>query len=157
MNITPVWLSPSDARAAFERKAVDARAIWDPFLAVAQATASARIIANGTGVVANRAYYFTSRNYVQKNDDVLRAVLAEIGAADRWIAANRDKAASEFSQLWGIQREIVEVVLARLRYGTEPVSHETLADQQRIADVFFELKLLPRKIDVAEAAPPSPG
>ncbi|HYS66644.1 MAG TPA: sulfonate ABC transporter substrate-binding protein [Paraburkholderia sp.] len=156
-DVTPVWLSPSDARAALERKAVDAWAIWDPFLAVAQTTAGARIIADGTGLVANRAFYFTSRNYVQKNDDVLRIVLAEIGAVDKWIEANRDKAASEFSQLWGVQREIVEVALGRLKYGTEPVSRETLADQQRIADAFFELKLLPKKINVAQAAPPSLG
>src|ERR1700735_1893504 len=42
-DVTPVWLSPSDARAAFEQKAVDAWIIWDPFLAVVQATGNARI------------------------------------------------------------------------------------------------------------------
>ncbi|ABE36031.1 ABC transporter, substrate-binding, aliphatic sulfonates family protein [Paraburkholderia xenovorans LB400] len=154
-DVTPVWLSPSDARAAFERKAVDAWAIWDPFLAVAQKTANARIIADGSGVVANRAFYFTSHNYVQKNDDVLRVVLGEIGALDKWVEANRSEAAGEFAQLWGVPREIVEVALARLQYGVEPISRETLADQQRIADAFYELKLLPKRIEVAHAAPPS--
>lgn len=154
-DVTPVWLSPSDARAAFERKVVDAWAIWDPFLAVAQTASGARIVADGSGVVANRAFYFTSRDYVQKNDDVLRIALAEISAADKWVEANRAKAADEFSQLWGVPRPIVEVALGRLKYGVEAISRETLTDQQRIADAFFDLKLIPKQIDVAQAAPPS--
>ncbi|WP_164214178.1 ABC transporter substrate-binding protein, partial [Stenotrophomonas maltophilia] len=32
-DIQPVYLPPSDARAAFEKGAVDAWVIWDPFFA----------------------------------------------------------------------------------------------------------------------------
>ena len=35
-EIEPVFLAPADARAAFERGAVDAWVIWDPFLAAVQ-------------------------------------------------------------------------------------------------------------------------
>lgn len=34
-DVTPIYLTPSDARAAFEQGAVDAWAIWDPFLSAA--------------------------------------------------------------------------------------------------------------------------
>ena len=152
-DITPVFLSPADARAAFEQKAVDAWVIWDPFLAVVQSTSKARIVADGSGVVQNRAFYFTSRNYLAKNDDVLRAVLEEIGATDHWISTNREQAAAEFSRLWGIPQPIVITALTRLKYGTEPVSRDALANQQRIADAFYKLKLLPSQIDVTVAAP----
>ncbi|WP_133646230.1 sulfonate ABC transporter substrate-binding protein [Paraburkholderia flava] len=153
-DVTPVWLSPSDARAAFETRAVDAWAIWDPFLAVAQKTANARIVADGTGVVGNRAYYFTSQRYAEKNDDVLRVALAELIALDKWIESNRSAAADEFSRLWGLPHDVVDVALQRLRYGVEPISRDALADQQRIADAFLQLKLLPKAIEVARAAPP---
>src|SRR3984957_20074924 len=36
-DITPVFLAPADARAAFERGAIDAWVIWDPFQAAAEA------------------------------------------------------------------------------------------------------------------------
>jgi len=36
-EIEPVFLAPADARAAFERGAVDAWVIWDPFQAAAEA------------------------------------------------------------------------------------------------------------------------
>jgi sulfonate transport system substrate-binding protein len=152
-DVTPVWLSPSDARAAFEQRAVDAWVIWDPFLAVVQSTGGARIVTDGSGVVQNRAFYFTSRNYVQKNDDVLRAVLEEIGAADHWVATNREQAAAEYSRLWGIPQAIVITALTRLRYVTEPISRDALANQQRIADAFYRLKLLRSQIDVTAAVP----
>jgi sulfonate transport system substrate-binding protein len=156
-DVKPMWLSPSDARAAFERGAVDAWVIWDPFLAVVQASSGARIVADGTGVVSTRSFYVTSHRYVEKNDDVLRATLAEIVAIDQWIDANRDKAAIEFARVWGLPREVVDVVLGRLEHGVEPVSRDVLAEQQRIADDFYALKLLPKKIDVRRGAPPSSG
>ena len=47
-DIEPVYLPPADARAAFERGAVDAWVIWDPFLAAAEAATGARMLADGT-------------------------------------------------------------------------------------------------------------
>lgn len=152
-DVSPVWLSPSDARAAFEQKSVDAWAIWDPFLAVVQSTTKARMLADGKGLVQNRAFYFTSRNYLEQNDDVLRVVLNAVGDADQWIAANRDAAAAEFARLWGVPQPIVVTALARLEHGTTPISADALENQQRIADAFFKLKLLPKHIDVSVAAP----
>ncbi|MGC7407538.1 ABC transporter substrate-binding protein, partial [Pandoraea pneumonica] len=35
-DIQPVYLTPADARAAFERGAIDAWVIWDPFFAAAE-------------------------------------------------------------------------------------------------------------------------
>ena len=51
-EIEPVFLAPADARAAFERGAVDAWVIWDPFQAAAEAATGARTLADGTGIVS---------------------------------------------------------------------------------------------------------
>ena len=48
----PIFLTPADGRAAFERGSVDAWVIWEPFLAAAQKQAGARILADGNGVVS---------------------------------------------------------------------------------------------------------
>ncbi|ALS61070.1 sulfonate ABC transporter substrate-binding protein [Pandoraea norimbergensis] len=156
-DVTPVFLQPADARAAFERGAIDAWLIWDPFLAVAQKSLDARLVADGTGLVSNRLYFFTSRTYVQHNEDVLRVVIEELNTVDKWVEANRAAAASEYAQLWGVPRDAVELVLSRQRFGIERITRATLAEQQQIADAFLELNLLPKRIDVAQAAPPSLG
>src|SRR4029077_16738960 len=52
-DVTPVFLKPSDARAAFEHGDVDAWAIWDPFQASAEVAIEARTLANGDNLVSN--------------------------------------------------------------------------------------------------------
>jgi sulfonate transport system substrate-binding protein len=44
------------------------------------------------------------------------------------------------------------VALARISYGVTPVGDDVLAKQQRIADAFHALGLIPKSIDVREAA-----
>ncbi|MBF5009050.1 aliphatic sulfonate ABC transporter substrate-binding protein [Burkholderia pseudomultivorans] len=154
-DVTPVWLSPFDARAAFENRSVDAWIIWDPFLAAVQQSFDARIVADGTGLVENRGYYFASRAYAQRNADVLNVAVAELAAVQRWLDANRAQGVAEFSKLWGIPEPTVALAFRRARFGVEPVTRETLAYQQRIADVFYRAGILPKPVDVSQAAPPA--
>ncbi|MES2888335.1 MAG: aliphatic sulfonate ABC transporter substrate-binding protein, partial [Pseudomonadota bacterium] len=71
-DIQPVFLPPADARAAFEKKAVDAWVIWDPFLAAVEKQTGARIVADGRGVVNNYAYYLGERQYVARHPQVIQ-------------------------------------------------------------------------------------
>jgi len=56
-DIEPQFLAPADARVAFERRVVDAWAIWDPFLAAAEAPGNTRQLADGTGIAPNHQFY----------------------------------------------------------------------------------------------------
>ncbi|MDI9690840.1 sulfonate ABC transporter substrate-binding protein, partial [Burkholderia cenocepacia] len=109
----------------------------------------ARIVADGTGLVENRSYYFASRTYAQRNADVLDAVVSELTTVQRWLDANRAQGAAEFSKLWGIPEPAVALAFRRARFGVEPVTRDTLAYQQRIADVFYQAGILPKRVDVS--------
>lgn len=152
-DVQPIFLAPADARAAFERGAVDAWAIWDPFLAAAQKTLDARLLADATGVANNRYYYFTSRDFATKNADVLKIAIEEINNIDTWIAKNKAAAATELATVLGLDKSITELFVSRADYGTAPVTRQILAEQQVIADTFFELKLIPKKLNLLHAAP----
>lgn len=152
-DVQSIFLPPADARAAFEKGAVDAWIIWDPFLAAAQKTLDAQILADGAGVVNNRGYYFTSRDFATRNIDVLRIAIEEINAIDKWASKNQQAAAAELSQVLGLDKSITETYLARAAYGTVPVNRDILNEQQSIADTFFELKLIPKKLNLLHAAP----
>jgi sulfonate transport system substrate-binding protein len=151
-DLNLVYLPPADARAAFEKGSVDAWVIWDPFLAAAEKALDARILADATGVVGNRAYYFSSLDYVAKNTDVLAIAVEELNKVDTWGAANKNELAAELAALWGLPKPVADVTVARTAYGITPITKTILAEQQKIADTFFELKLIPRKINVLEAA-----
>jgi sulfonate transport system substrate-binding protein len=153
-DIEPVFLAPADARAAFERGSIDAWAIWDPFFAAAEKSLGAHVVADATGVVGNRAYYFSSQSYVTNNPDVIRIVIEEIRAIDQWGSQNRDQFAGELSQLWGLPKPVVDLAIGRQAFGTEAITSAIIGEQQQIADTFVELGLIPKRVDVAKAAPP---
>lgn len=150
-DITPAYLAPADARAAFERGSVDAWAIWDPFLAAAQDATGARTLADGTGLAPNRQFFLAARDFAQGQPEVLQAVLAQVDATDGWAERNRDAAARLLAASMRLPQPVIARAVARMGFGVRPLSAEVVADQQRIADTFHDLGLIPRKLDVAGA------
>lgn len=150
-DVQPVFLSPADARAAFERGAVDGWLIWDPFLAAAELNLEARQIANASDVVNNRNYYFSSLDYAKNNADVIAVAIDELNQIDLWARDHRDAAAQELAAIFGLPLPVVQRYLERGEFGIVPISPEVLAEQQLIADTFFELKLIPKALNLKEA------
>lgn len=150
-DIEPVYLPPADARAAFERGAVDAWVIWDPFLAAAQAATGARTLADGAGLVSNHQFYLAARPFAEAQPGLVRAILEDIAAIDRWAAANVQEAAALFGPRLGIPAPVLEVALTRMGYGARPLDEAVVAEQQRIADAFHRIGLLPKRIHVRDA------
>ncbi|MES1162504.1 MAG: sulfonate ABC transporter substrate-binding protein [Rhizobacter sp.] len=151
-DIQPVFLAPADARAAFEKGAVDAWAIWDPFLSAAEKQLGVRQLADGRGGVANNyLYYLGERGFVERRPDVIKALFEDSVEQGRWIKANVKQAATLIAPIQGLDAEIVESALHRYQFGVAPVSDAIAAEQQRIADVFFDLKLIPKPVRIADA------
>jgi sulfonate transport system substrate-binding protein len=153
-DIDPIYLTPADARAAFERGSVDAWAIWEPFLAAAQRQTGAQILADGQGVVSNHQFFLASRAYAQKRADVVSAVLEEVAAIDEWAKSYPKEAAAALQPQIGLDEPTLELALSRGGYGVKPVTDTVMAEQQHIADVFYDLKLIPKRIHVRDATLP---
>ncbi|MGC4403799.1 sulfonate ABC transporter substrate-binding protein [Methyloversatilis sp. MC4-4] len=151
-DIQVVFLPPADARAAFERGAVDAWAIWDPFLAATEKQIGARVLADGSGVVNNFFYYLAARDYAKANGKVLDALFDEINSNAVWLKANIKEAAARIAPEQGLAPEVVELALRRYQFNAKPVTDAILAEQQKLADTFFELKLIPKRIEVRQAS-----
>jgi len=153
-DIQVVYLPPADARAAFESKNVDAWVIWDPFSAAAEKSIGARVLADGTGVVNNYQYYLGERNFVAKNAKVIQAWFEDSVERGIWLKKNLHQAAEVIAPLQGLPVDVVELALRRYEFNVKPITPEVAADQQKIADAFHELKLIPKAITVSEAVAP---
>jgi sulfonate transport system substrate-binding protein len=151
-EIEPVFLAPADARAAFERGAVDAWVIWDPFQAAAEAATGARTVADGTGIVANYQFYFASKQFLQADPKVVERVLAQLSEVDDWAKGDIRAVAEQLAPSIGLSVPVVEVALGRQAYGIKPVTDTVIADQQRVADTFFALGLIPKQIKISDVA-----
>lgn len=154
-DISVVYLPPADARAAFERGAVDAWVIWDPFLAAAQRQLGARVVADGQGVVANHQFYLAERGYAEKYPQVVQAIIEELARLDRWSENNGAAVAALLAPQIGLDLATTEVAAGRFAYGIQPITPAIAAEQQKIADAFHALKLIPKPIRIADALPKS--
>ena len=151
-DVQPVYLPPADARAAFESGHVDAWVIWDPFAAAAEKAIAARVLADGKGVVNNYQYYLGERGFVAKNPKVIQALFDDSVAQGAWLKANLKKAAALIAPLQNLPVDVVELSLQRYEFNVRPVPDSVIAEQQKLADTFFDLKLIPKAIAVRDAA-----
>lgn len=152
-DIQTVFLPPADARAAFERGSVDAWAIWDPFLAAAEKQLGARVLTDGSGLVANHQFYLASRPYADRNPGVIKAIVSELQTLDVWAAQNTQAVAEVMSQAIGLPPDVARLSAGRFAYGIQPIGPAVATQQQQIADTFHQLKLIPRPIRIADALP----
>ena len=151
-EVEPVFLAPADARAAFERGAVDAWVIWDPFQAAAEAATGARTLADGTGIVSNYQFYFSSKKFLESDPRIVDLVLAQLSEVDDWAKGDIQAVADQLAPTIGLPVGVVEIALKRQAYGIKPITDSVIADQQQVADTFFALGLLPKQIKISDVA-----
>ncbi len=150
-DITPIYLAPADARAAFERRSVDAWAIWDPFYAATELAIKPRALATGRTLASNNSFYLASRPFTTQHPEALQVLFEELTRADRFAQEQRPQAIKLIADFSGLDAGVVSLFLQRRpRSPVGPLSPDTVADQQRVADAFHRLGLIPRPVVVAE-------
>lgn len=150
VDIQPVYLPPADARAAFERGAVDAWAIWDPYYAAAEIDGRVRVLATSRGLTGNNSFYLASRALTQR-EDVLRPLFAALTETDAYVQTHRRESAQRYAEFAGLGLATVHRVLERRQPSpVGPLTPALVAEQQKVADAFAALGLIPKPIRVAE-------
>ncbi|MDX7952852.1 aliphatic sulfonate ABC transporter substrate-binding protein [Lichenihabitans sp. Uapishka_5] len=150
-DIHPVFLAPADARAAFERGSVDAWAIWDPYLAAAQAATGARTLVTGENLVPNTQFYLAPRRFAAENAAAVDAVVAALDAVDRKIERDPASVVDTVATSVRLPAAVVATAIGRQGFGVSRVTPAVMAEQQKVADTFAALKLLPKPVSVGEA------
>ncbi|MEJ0044560.1 MAG: aliphatic sulfonate ABC transporter substrate-binding protein [Rhizomicrobium sp.] len=150
-DVTPVYLAPADARAAFVRGSLDAWFIWDPYYADAVRNAGARVLSNAEPFVHSASFFLAARPFAAHNSGVLRTILDELRTIGRWIAANRDAASALVSKASGLDPALVQTTFARAEFGIVPLDAAIVARQQAVADDFARLGIIPQPVKIADA------
>jgi sulfonate transport system substrate-binding protein len=139
-DVELVFLQPADALSAFQQRAVDAWAIWDPYTAQAaqqfrvRSIGQAKDVTNGFwfGVASDQALADAKRN------TALQDLLIRFEKAARWAQDNPDEWAASYAAAVGLDPEVARVSQSRsLRLPTE-LDDEVIASEQRITDLFAE-------------------
>jgi aliphatic sulfonates family ABC transporter substrate-binding protein len=129
----------------------DAWMMWDPYLGDQQAQGGFRILFDGTGLVANTRFYIARRHLVRTLPDVVDAILNEARRVADLAAQSPAETAHRLAGPFGMEYPGLEMAMRRLTVGSRVLDDAVMADQQMIADRFYQSGLLARSISVKDA------
>ncbi|MEO6014146.1 MAG: aliphatic sulfonate ABC transporter substrate-binding protein [Devosia sp.] len=153
-DIETVDLGPPDAAPAFANNQIDAWTIWDPYYAIAAQAADTRVLATTEGLVDSWGYYLANGAYTKANPDVILDVIDELGKVGTAAQANIDATVGEIAKITGVPVEVQKIALTRKGAdlgAIDLLTPDNLTYQQALADTFFDLKIIPRKLNIASA------
>lgn len=156
-QITPVYLSPADAAAAFASDQIDAWAVWDPFYAIAETRYQPRVLARSSEVLKVNTYFLANKDFAKAHPETIATTISALGVAAKWADANRDKVAAALHEVTGVPLDAQTIAANRTKFGIFPITDEIIAGQQATADRFYKLKLIPNAVRISDAVWTAPG
>jgi sulfonate transport system substrate-binding protein len=149
-DITPVYLSPPDAGAAFARDSIDAWAVWDPYYAIGQRQGGQPLV-DVKRLGKTNSFYIGNREFAATHGRELVQVIGVLARAATWAEAHRDRVAKSLADVTGLDLEIQTVAAERSSFAIGPLTDDIITTQQAVADRFYKLGLIPRPIVVRDA------
>ncbi len=153
-NIQPVYLPPPDANIAFSQAQVDAWIIWEPYISRAEQENLGRILRDGEGLIDVGLFYSTSRTFAKEHPQVLKIYLEELQKAENWSKNHPQEWAESLSSGTKIDVPTLKKVYTRQEFGLLPITQQVVAKQQQVADMYYELGLIPKRINIREVILP---
>ena len=147
----PVYLTPADARAAFQQHDVDAWAIWDPYYSAAQVQGKVRVLTDGSSLHQTGSFYLAPKKYTEANPQFIQQVLTVLTQANALTKTDREQSIKLLSQSMGLPEKVVASYLDHLPdLPITPVSAETEKRQQQTADLFYQNHILPKPVEIKD-------
>ncbi|WP_343579599.1 sulfonate ABC transporter substrate-binding protein [Acinetobacter sp.] len=152
-DIQPIWLTPADARAAFQKGAVDAWAIWDPYYASTELEDQAKVLATGKNLSPNYTFYLAAPNFVQQHPQAVTGLLKQINQADRWVQQHQSETADLIGKSTGLKPAVSSLFVQRRPRpsAAAPLNAKVIAEQQQLADIFTQQGIIPNSIHIKQA------
>lgn len=148
-DIQATYLTPADARAAFQQGNVDAWAIWDPYYSAALLQGGVRVLKDGSDLKQTGSFYLASRPYAERNGAFIHGVLDTFSQADALTLSQRQASISLLAKTMGLPEPVIASYLDhRPPTSISPVDAQTAERQQQTADLFYDNHLVPKKVDI---------
>jgi len=149
-KVTMTFLPPADAKAAFDSGAIDAWAIWSPYVNVA-AKEGARAVADARdyGLPVNLDIAHDAS--IGAKRAILRDFMAREARALDWVRSHPEAFAKVLAKETGLPLDIARASFERSNRIARPIDATRVANEQAIADRFRAAGLLDPKRPVEDA------
>lgn len=150
-DVTSVFLAPPDANAAFSQGKVDAWFIWEPFVTRNVQNKVGRVLLDGgKGLRDTNNFYTTTRKYYQENPQVIKIFFEELQKAQNWSKNNRKEIAQLLAATTQLDAPTLEKMHDKYDFALVPINEKVIKKQQEVADKWYSLGLIPKKVNVRD-------
>ncbi|MCX2183633.1 ABC transporter substrate-binding protein [Streptomyces sp. SKN60] len=147
-------LQPADALAAFTSGKVDAWAVWDPYTSQVLQSGKGRVLTDGRGVVNGLGFQVAAPAALAdaKKAAAIGDFVERLRRAQDWVYRHPEAWARVWSKETGLPYEVALASVkrsngTRIAVALDPAA---VASEQKIADTFAELRLIPRTFRFAD-------
>ena len=149
-DVQSVFLPPPDSNVAFSQGKLDGWFIWEPFVTRAEQKKVGRVLTNGEKLRDTGNFYLTSRQFFQAHQDVIKVFLAELQKTELWSKDHPQEMAELLSSSTQLDIPTLKEMHNKYDYGLQHITEKTINKQQQVADLWYSLKLIPKKVNVRE-------
>ncbi len=149
-DVKSVSLPPPDANVAFSQGKVDAWFIWEPFVTRAEQQKIGRVLTDGEKLRDTSNFYSTSRQFYQAHPDVIKVFLEELQKAEIWSKDHPQEMAQLLAPVTQLDVPTLLKMHDKYDYGLRPITEKIINKQQQVADLWYSLGLLPKKVNVRD-------
>ncbi len=153
-DIEPVWLTPADARAALDKNAIDAWAIWEPYISATEIQGNAKILFDSSTLPKVYSFYSSQPQFKVEYPQAVNQIKQVLNETDAWIEKNPEETAKILAESTGLTLDIARAVIQKKPSPNQVdvPSVEIIQAQQKVADSFYGLKLIPKAVDIQNTA-----
>ncbi|MEG3437777.1 sulfonate ABC transporter substrate-binding protein [Pannus brasiliensis CCIBt3594] len=157
-DIEPVYATQPEALVLFRRGEIDAWVVWVPYSPTETRTyPGGRSIADLESIFGENAslevptYYYAVPELVRDYPDVLKVILEEVNEAGAWAKQQELDAARRMAE----HHELDPAIVANLEQRASeraivPIDDRSLTALQHQANLFRDLKLIPKRVNVRD-------
>jgi len=153
-DVTPDYLQPAEAQAAFASRHVAAWDVWSPFVEQAEAQDHARVLANGVGIGQTYSFEVASRAALADPSKAaaIRDYLALLSQAYTWAATHQSAWASTWAKATGLPLSVMAQAVKDELPKPTGITPPVLSAEQSVANTFTAAGLIPGHVDFSNFA-----
>ncbi|MGW1445120.1 ABC transporter substrate-binding protein [Serratia rhizosphaerae] len=143
------FVMPTDASAAFSTGRVAAWAVFDPYLGVAEQS-GARLLRDGQGLTPSLGFLTATTRSLADADKraAIKDFAERVARARQWAIDHPEEYARVYAQLTRLPLETARHIAGRTSKGAHSVNQQDIHVLQPVADLFYQLKILPNRVTV---------
>lgn len=150
-DVTVVYLSPGDAKAALAAGSVDAWATWNPYVALAVLHDHDRVVIDGQALLSGIGFEAANQTAIDTKHAELEDFFGRIAKAQRWVLDHPSEYAQVLAKDTGLPLDVAQATVEQARATPTPIDASVLAEERVTMNHFLAAGVIEKTPDIDHA------